>query len=457
MADDTMRSEFPDHEQRAAVCHRQMDAGAALSAAAPIRARLLRRNPNGSALIEVPVLTIQDKVDFSRSHGGGPKDGRVSESDLQEMAANFPHWPQPITIGFDGIDGGHDRNKAGPQSAFAVSARYEAGALMVVAELDAATADLIVDRRAYRATSVEARKSPSTPTVSLEGWVLTGFIFTNQNAVDTVFDIAASGTEITSEDALRSLGEFHFKAPNGGQGVDRMEQNAKPQDNGAETVSLSFHRSELAKQSDTIAAREGEVGTLKAALSGAEEKLRRAEAALTESNQSLAAAKDESATATAKANRLEVENKNLRSTSESLQVALTEKEQQLRSERNVNLSAKVKSIVETAVQAGVAPAFFDGYEQNPAEWMESQYASVEAFENQVQRLTSLATGKATIVKPVRSGHDPAKAAGDAGDELTEDERRLLSKYGGHDFAFGDVTTEAEARKRFAARKNRDKE
>ncbi len=111
----------------------------------PLAAKVIERRKDGSALVEVPVLTVQDTVDFSITEGGGSKKGTIPDAALREMADNFTRWPRPVGVGFSGIDDGHQRDKAGPQLAFARSARYESGTLWVVAELDPAVAGVAIE------------------------------------------------------------------------------------------------------------------------------------------------------------------------------------------------------------------------------------------------------------------------------------------------------------------------
>lgn len=366
------------------------------AAADPIKARVIEMRENGTSLVEVPVLTVQDKVDFSKTHGGGKKDGSISEDELRQMAANFAEWPRPVTIGFDGIDGGHDRDKGGPAIAFARSARFDDGALLVVAELDQFATELIVSRKAFRATSVEARLSPVLPTVTMSGWVLTGFIFTNSNAVDTVFDIAATG-DVTSAESFRALVDFQLTeepAPNKGQGGPQMSD---------ETARLELAEKSIAAREETIAGLEKKLSAQ--VRDGAELSLKYDELRTANATTEL-----ELSAAQAKCNRVKKENAELRA-----------KETQ---EKNKEQAAEVLTLAETMVGNGFTAAFFEGCEANPVAWLTAKSLSIETLRELAAQNSVKSDNTATSAGP---GSPPADA--DAAVKLTADDEKELSRLG----------------------------
>jgi hypothetical protein len=287
--------------------------------------------------------------------------------------------------------------------------------------------------------------------VQLDGWVLTGGVFTNNNALDTVFKIAA--TAGTESDATRRMSLPLAITPSGAE--ERvMGEAQKGPEAGAETVSLTFHKSELTKRTDEIAALRSTVDNQKAALTGKEEELVALRAKLTEAQQHAATAQDERATARAAANRLEADARPLNEELRSLRSKLTETEAKLKEQTDVNVSAEVRALITDAVAAKVSPGLFEGWdskETTPAAWLASHYASLDAFKEQVRRFKSVASGKGMIVTgDTKSGHDPAKTASDSDERsLTAEEERRLAEMGlGVDY--GGVSGEKEARRRFQA-------
>ncbi len=420
----------------------------ALAAANPILARVIERRDDGSALVEVPVITVTEALDLSKTAGGGEDTVAITAADLAEMASNFATWTKPVGVGFDGIDG-HQESRGGPQSVFVNSVRVNGNALFAVLELDAFAADLVVNRKAYRAFSMEARRNPTTPTESFTGWVLTGGIFTNNPATDTQFRIAASES-ITADELGRSF--VRFNVPDDGQRGNDMPKDTAP-DAGAKTVSLTFHESELAKKGDELTAQAQTIDSLKRAATGTGEEVKALTARVTEAETALATANTDRDTERAKANRLEIETKAQRKEITTLGTTLTEANQKLQVQADATTKTEVVKLVTDAVEAKVPPAFFEGYEADPVAWLNSNYASLDAFTSQVARLTAAVSGKAVIVAPVKSGHDPATDNSDDA-ALTDEERMVLAKHGGDTYL--GVETAEEAMKRYAALKAKEK-
>jgi hypothetical protein len=420
-----------------------------LAAAPTLQARIVSTREDGSGgIVEVPIVAETPFMDFSKSEGGGPKKGEISQAMLQEMDANFARLGRPVTVGVDlpGVD--HKRDKGGPAPGFMVATRLSGRVLW--ASIDAGPV-LFMDltfNRAFGGFSIEAAKDLKRPTGEIPGWVLTGGIFTNNPATDSNFRIAASAEE-TSAVEIRAHVEY---VPPAGldDGVKNMaEKETAPGGGEKQTVSLTFHESKLAEQSDVIAAKDAELERIKASVSGKDSQIAALTAERNDAQAALSAANDEKAAANATKNRLEAENKSLRGTRDALQISLTEKDQELTTARKENLSVKVTEIVTAAIDAGIAPATFGDWSNDPAAWMEANFVSVDALENQVAALKSVASGGKVPLKDIKSGHDP-KTASDSGTEHTEEEKAVLSRFGGDEVDYTGVTTEKEAREREAA-------
>jgi hypothetical protein len=370
-----------------------------LAQARTLQARIISRRPDGSGgVVEVPIIAETPFIDFSMTEGGGPKEGKITREMLQEMDRNFAVLARPVKVGTD-------HQTFAEREGVINYTRMEGDVLWAGIDMGEPMFSNFALRRLWQAFSMEGRKNLKRPTQEIPGWVLTGGIFTNEPATDSNF---------------------------------RME---------SETVSLTFHESKLAEQRDALAAKDAEIERIKASATGQDEKISALTAERNDAQAALNAANDEKAAAVAKATRLEAEAKNLRQTRDALQIALTEKEQEVNEQRKVSLSSKVSEIVTEAIDAGVPPAAFYRDGENPADWMDSNFVSLEAFEKQVAQLKSVASGKVVPLKDVKSGHDPKAASDPERVELTEKDKAVLSKFGLGKVDYRGVSSEAEAKLR----------
>ncbi len=231
-----------------------------------------------------------------------------------------------------------------------------------------------------------------------------------------------------------------------------MDKPKTPPVDGAKTVSLTFHEGELAKKTDEITAQTQMISTQKDALTSTEGRLATANVALTDAQADLATANTDRDIERAKANRLDIETKAQRKEITTLSTTLTEANQKLQVQADATTKTGVVALITSAVEAKVPPAFFEGYEADPVAWLNSNYASLDAFTSQVARLTAAVSGKSVIVAPVKSGHDPATDNSDDA-ALTDEERKVLAKHGGDTYL--GVETAEEAMKRYAALKAKE--
>jgi hypothetical protein len=412
-----------------------------LAQARTLQARIISRRPDGSGgVVEVPIIAETPFIDFSMTEGGGPKEGKITREMLQEMDRNFAVLARPVKVGTD-------HQTFAEREGVINYTRMEGDVLWAGIDMGEPMFSNFALRRLWQAFSMEGRKNLKRPTQEIPGWVLTGGIFTNEPATDSNFRIAASAGESSSGDLVAFA---RYAAPEQQKGDDMAEDTKTAPAAGAkesETVSLTFHESKLAEQRDALAAKDAEIERIKASATGQDEKISALTAERNDAQAALNAANDEKAAAVAKATRLEAEARNLRQTRDSLQIALTEKEQEVNEQRKVSLSSKVEAIVNEAIDAGVPPAAFYKEGENPADWMDSNFVSEEAFEKQVAQLKSVASGKVVPLKDVKSGHDPKAASDPERVELTEKDKAVLSKFGLGKVDYRGVSSEAEAKLR----------
>ena len=100
-------------------------------------------------------------------------------------------------------------------------------------------------------------------------------------------------------------------------------------------------------------------------------------------------------------------------------------ETKIQDEVNVNLSTKVLAIRDAAIEAGVPPRMFEGIDGDPATWMQSNWASIEAFESHYTALSGVS--RDLVTDPAKSGHDPSKSSGEQ--KVSDENAKRLKRMG----------------------------
>jgi len=396
--------------------------------------KIIEQREDGSGVIEIPIMTEAAEVDFAKTAGGG-KRGSIDAAMLSEIVANFEPFPGPVPLGAAGVDAeGHlDFNeRGGPQLGFIEQVKVEGSQLWARMDLGPTLFGLVVGQRAFRGFSVELRRDLKLATVEFQGWALVGGMFTNRTALDVNFRIAAEGTLDSAETVFTSI---RLEA---GDKEKAMSQEAP-------TIALAFHEAKVteltSKQDDTdrllLAAREENDG------------LRSQVKELSDERQAIEAEKDGKSAAVI---RLESTVKNLTSAKDDLLGKVEELSGKVEEAEKRNLGIEVRKTIEDAIGLGIPPAIFEGWEADPAAWLTSKYASLEALQGQVAVLAGTPL-KVPIVNP-KSGHDPSTAAKEADAKqvaLTAEEQKQVKRFGKVDFAA--ATTEEEAREAWLASKD----
>ena len=370
-------------------------------AANPLKARKIRDMDNGGAVFEVPVLTEQTQVDFSKSHGGGPTSGSVTASDMREMVSNFDSWPKRPTVGFDGIDLGHDRDKAGPSAAFVNALRFDEGVLWATIEADSFGASLVAR---YGGTSVEAQMNPSITMGDFDGWVMTGFIFTNDNAIDTAYRIAAS----ESFQAARAL----ISRPEGEEMANEKET--------ARELELA---GKVREQGETIKVLREQI-TAKADTSGtsAEERTR-----LLRENADLT---DKSVTLRAKVGSLESEAVQLRGKIDAQDRTIQSLTADVAAEVSKTKAVEIRELAEKAIANNFPATYFEGLDADPVAWFNENYGETGTLDA-LRKLSETKFQTGSKNSPTSSGTD--KTPPDAGEseaiQLTDKQKKALRTAG----------------------------
>ena len=398
-----------------------------------VDAKVIEQLPSGGGVVEVPVLGVTPEIALDKTAGGGKGTASITLEDLNEMAANFGRWPGPVPIGVSPHVDFEDRSGASPGFVDSLSVRGDRlwARLSLIPALFAQFVEGM-----WRGFSVELSKDSDMPTGMVPGWAVTGGIFTNRPATDV--DFRASFGSVAECGTV----QLSLRQPS------RMEEKEMADE--TKTVSMEFHESEIGKVKVEAEAKTKSIATLESRLEKRGAELSDARRLLAEAETTAHTALEDKQTAEGRANRFEVENKRLATAKAQLETSLNETAAGLADERKVNLSMKVRDIVTNAIDAGAPPALFDGFESDPAAWMESKYASLESFEDVAKSFSAVGSPTGAQAK---SGHDPSKEA-EPETVSAEVKAELAKRNRGTEFV--GVTTEAEAKAAFEASK-KDKE
>jgi len=402
--------------------------------AVPIK--VLSRTENGGGVIEIPIMaTATGEMDLTVAL-------------MRELVLNFDAFPVvPVSVSphrdFD--------ERAGFSEAFVESIELRDDLLYGRVALSPRLFSEVVEQGGWRGFSVEISKNLKTQTKDIPGWTLTGGVFTNRPAVDAHFRIAAearAGSEFTGTYTAP------ITRPPEASGESMADEKATAQADGAKTVSLEFHNDKITAERDKVTALESSNRDLSAQAETLRDENKRLRLSSEQAGANEQEAKNAAAEAKAKANRLEATTKGLRDANAVLERELTESAEQIKAAQSENLSIKVREIVLAAIAKKVPPAMFDGYEDNPADWMRANYASLEAFEKQVS--TMLGSGlKLETIDPTKSGRDSGKKS-DVYEGLSDAEAKVIRAHSKLGVDFSGATNADEARAMLEAAKAESK-
>lgn len=379
--------------------------------ATPIK--VITRRENGSGVIEIPIAATSQVF------------GALTVDIMRDFVANFDSFPI-VPVGVSPHRDFGDR--AGFSPAFINSVELRDDMLFGRLDLIAPLFAEVVELGGWRGFSVEARKNLKTTigngevTRNISGWVLVGGVFTNRPAVDSHFKIAAEG----------SSGNYSVPiTPVDSGGDDTMSDHNKPAPgDGAQIGVLTAENKALEADKKTLGAR---VTTLGEEL---RESRRETEGAQTD----LEARTTELATARAQINTLEAEQRGTKDANKVLTASVKRLEGELQTEAAKNLSANVREIIETAIKPidgkqGVPPRVFEGWEADPAAYLQARFKDLESFKTFVSALpgAGMEDGERKTGTQTNSGHAPGTdpAAERDADEitLTAAEEAVLERLG----------------------------
>ena len=370
-----------------------------VNASPPKSLQIIRENEDGSGVVRVPILKVgQVNLKKTASKGGGTWD--VTLDTLHEIAANFPQHPGPVPVGTTIHRSVGETGGAMP--AFLESVVVSGNTLFgdvfaMVGLFDEIKAGM------WRGFSVDAAEDAAWPTITLKGWSVFGGIFTNRPAADVHFapkaKVAASVFQsLVDEDKERDM----------------------------ETVSLEIHEAKIEESKAALAAKDLEIKRVNEVNADVGEKVATLQTQLDEAKRDLTTARTETSTGKAHENELSATVASLEASMAEMRGKLSAASAKLDAEVNRVTAARVKELVEIAIDpngAAMPPKYFEGYEADPCAWLKSNYANLNAFETFVSALPG-----GSAKKPTSSG--PSSVTGkDGSSPLSEENEKRLRRLG----------------------------
>jgi hypothetical protein len=306
---------------------------------------VIKRNDDGSGVVRIPILKVGN---LDLSDGGAPV--AVTRQMLREAVANFRDYPGPVPIGVSPHRKFMERSGPSPGFVEALTVKGDdlVADLWLVAELFSE-----VDRGYWRGFSVEFFEDGlPLPSKRMEGAVLVGGVFTNRPAAHVNF---APSFEKAAEVLAVSL-EI---GPASGSSKERTMSKT------AEEL-----QAELDAREETIRQLETQAKEARSSKGDLDDRLKTA-------NKELAQTKAKLATLEAEKTEAEEKAAETRARLEGQEKKQKDLEEQIAKLTKSETSREVKLVIEEAIDQGVAPAVFDGYEKDPAAWLDGSYKTLE--------------------------------------------------------------------------------
>lgn len=405
-----------------------------LMASQPVEWKLVTRNPDGSGVIEMPVLSASS-IDRSLTAGGGEGRLEIGVEQFEQFIANFQKYPGPVPVGTGDHVGYGERS--GPQPGFVEGLSHDGQRLWARIWLDASLMAEVQSGH-YRGFSIEfSARGIKLPTADLEGHVLVGGLFTNRPAAPVHFkppaDLVAAGMALEEFEVV-SLSIRPEKAQ------PQMEASMADTNKGLESLQAETDslKADLEVRDKNISALNSQIADGKQAIEALETKAAEALAAKAKLQAEYNTLKAEATGKDGVIAELQGKARKSEKEIETLRAQIKERE-------DAELAEKTIALCERGVAAGMKPATFDGHESDPVAWLRSHYGTAEVLENVVQAFES---NESPAQKPaLSSGHDPAKASkeADSAVSLSDTEKETLERLG-LPVEFATVKDAAEAQK-----------
>lgn len=414
---------------------------------------VVSRNENGGGVVRMPIFTASS-IDLSKTAGGGEGTLDLGTSEMAQMVANFMQYPGPVPIStsphkeFDEM--------AGFAPGFIEKMFVRAGDLWAHISLIPPLFYEVVELGGWRGFSVDLFLDLELAIQEFDGWVVTGGVFTNRPATDVNFKVAASGVipanPISNEHYGAAISAFLEVRPTAEEkkAMPDTQTAAVSADTKTEQVSLAFHNDKVKSLEGDVAAQKARVASLEGDLASVRTDRDELAKKLEGAQGDHSTLGDAKVAAEIRARSAETEVRDLKRAVTQLEGQLVERSTELNDAKRVNLGIQVSEVINDAISTqSVPPAVFDGWQNDPAGWMESKFASLESFKSHVATLSGVAPASSS--GPLPSGHDP-KNAGDPAKVHTEEEKAAMARYKSLGVDFTGCSTAEEAKARLEAHK-----
>lgn len=384
-----------------------------LTASKAVEIKIIEARPDGSGIVELPIVSEEQEIDLSKTAGGQDRTDKITAEDLRSAVENFAEWPGPVPV-----HRSPHRTKeeaSGPAEGFIEKLFVRGKQLWARMDL---TANLFYEltNRMWRAFSVDYGRGASLPTKKLKGFLVARGVFTNQPASDVHFRVSAETGPALIDGATAMVSLI--------EGGSKMGQDEI-------TVRLAAAEAEAANAKQQFASLTSQLAEKKTAYDKLAGELQEARAEL-ETVKLSAEKRVQDAMAEGRSHklsleRLEGEIKDLNGKLNQAEGRAKEFRQRVEDLEKEAVSSKVLSLCRAAVKDGVPPAEIKkigDYEQDPVGWLQNNFKTIETAEMFLKALPREAS-----MSRVRSGHSPATGAdGDLGltpQQITELKRRGL--------------------------------
>jgi hypothetical protein len=367
-----------------------------LSAVDPAVIKFVLERPDGSGVVELPILCETESIDLSRTATGANRKETISHDDLVQAVANFAHWPGPVPVHrypHRSVD-----EAAGPGDGF--MEQLEVRGTQLWARMDL-TAELFseVKGRKWRGFSVDCGRGTVRPTKKFSGFVVARGVFTNQPATDVNFKVAASAE--VDVDLTPVFTPIEASASDAGRGKKMAKD-----DEGDVEVRLATAKADLTVKTQKIESLE-----TKLAISEGEVVAKERDRATMATK--LADAQTELQTAKLSVDGLKHQNGEKDERIAQLTAERDEAKAKLAQVQAETTGTKVLRLCREAIEKGVAPAMieaFGDYQKNPVAMLNTRFGgSIDSLELVLSSLP-----KDAALAAVNSGRQKPAGDGDSG-------------------------------------------
>lgn len=362
--------------------------------------QIITERADGSGIVTMPVLKEASIIDLTRTASSGKGTFQVTREMLAEIAGN--DWPGPIPIHRSPHRSYEETT--GPGDGFIDHLEVVDGELIATLDLSAALFQE-VKARLWRGFSVDILRNAKTPTKDVKGWAVYGGVFTNRPAIP-IDAVLAAAAHLSFEEATTC--SVSLEEP--------TKERIMP-----EPADLSVRLATVEAEKLTLSEQLKNTTTL---LTTEREEKDKLSVNLTAANKTIEDLRAENATLRATTERKERDATVAEKEVERLRTERTQLAAKVEELESRTLKEDVNRIVRKGIAAGIPPAMFDGFDENPVTWFKSKFVSLEALDSFVSQLPKSVKLSVPTVKSKTGTEDSTEEGGLIDAERLENLRSL---------------------------------